>query len=51
MKLKIHFGKATRFVVSNRKIIKGRVSDLPLNWLELRKLALAERIKSCWRGE
>ncbi|MEY4917030.1 MAG: hypothetical protein RL616_943 [Verrucomicrobiota bacterium] len=51
MKLKIHFGKAKPFVVANRKIIRGQIPGLPLNWLEIRKLALTERIKSCRRGE
>ncbi len=51
MKLKIHFGKATQFMVAKRKIIRGRIPSLPLNWLEIRKLALTERIKSGQRGE
>lgn len=51
MKLKIHFGKATRWVVPNRKIIQGQIPGSPLNWVELRKLALAERTKPCRRGE
>ena len=51
MKLIIHFEKVTRLVVANRKIIRGQIPGLPLNWLEIRKLALTERIKSCRRGE
>jgi hypothetical protein len=46
MKLKIYFGKTRSFSVPNRKIIQRQIPRLPLNWLDLRKLALAEQIKS-----
>ncbi len=51
MKFKIYFGKDRRFLVPNRKIIQGEIPRLPLNWLDLRKRAVAEQIKSCQHAE
>jgi hypothetical protein len=51
MKLKVHFGKAARFVVPKRKIIQGRIYASPLNWPDICNLAMAEQIKSCRLGE
>jgi hypothetical protein len=50
MKIKIQFGKAARFVVPNKKIMRAQIPCPPLNWLDLRKLALAERTRSCRHG-
>ena len=51
MKLKIYFGKTAFFSVPNRKIIQSQIPCLPLNWLDLRKRAMAEQIKTGRRSE
>jgi hypothetical protein len=45
MKLKIQFGKETRFDVPNPQIIRTRVQLLPGMRRSLRALAMAERPK------
>lgn len=51
MKLKINFSEASRYVVPSQKIIQGQILFRPMNWRDIRKLAMAERPKPCRRGE
>lgn len=51
MKLKIHFASETRFCVPNQKPVRKRIQLWPsLEWLAIRKLAMAEPAKPCRRG-
>lgn len=51
MKLKIHFGKTTRFTVPNKKFRRQRISGSRLNWIDILKLATSEPIKSGHHSE
>ncbi|HSY18134.1 MAG TPA: hypothetical protein VK815_07360 [Candidatus Acidoferrales bacterium] len=50
MKLKIHFPKATSFVVPKEKIIRGRIPRADCIRQAFHKMALTGPVKFSWQG-